>query len=129
MMVTGLAGERGADREFLRGEGEVRPEAQAGGGRIRPEHPELTHADVRAGVAVHGQLRVPRLGSGRHRYIHRVARVKGDVSGIHNGPPVSCLARDLDRGIRRRAGRAQRDAQVAERADLAQVDHEAPGPG
>ena len=122
-----VVAERGAGRELLRGERQVGAEVQPGRGGVGPVRPELAHAHVGPGVAVDGQLGVPGLGARRQREVHRVTRVERDVAQGRHLLPGPGGAGQLDRGRGRRAGGVQREAQVGQRPDLAEVDGQRPG--
>ena len=127
-LLLAAVGELRPGREFLRGEGQVSTEVQARCRGVGSVSPELPHADVRAGPAVHGELGVPRLGAAGQRDVHRVPRIQRHVAGGGHGLPVTRLGGDLDGRAGRRAAGVERDAEVAEAANLAQVDHQVPGP-
>ena len=123
-----VVAEPGAHGEFLRGEGQVGAEGQAGRGGVGPVRPELAYAHV--GVARCRCRRSPRRtcpgcrtaagstagGPGRAR--RRAARA-----------PAARPRRagQLDRGRSRRAGRVQREAEIGQRPDLAEVHGQRPG--
>ena len=127
-LLLPAVGELRPGRELLRGEGQVSAEVHARRRGVGPVGPQLPHADVRPGPAVDGELGVPRLGARGQRHVHRVPGVERDIAGGRHGLPVTRLGGDLDGRAGRRAGGVQRDAQVAERVNLAQVDDQAPGP-